>query len=330
VPEPITQQRQRGRRLLARTTQLSGNHRRTRLRGRRWLGCACLVPVMAVGCGTENAPAQPTALTPISGAHIEQFNLTSGGFQRTYFLQIPNAAGERPLVIVLHGADSSPQGAYSTSNFAQIGLSRGWLVAYPAGYEGTWNEGAGGTPARRAGVNDVAFVQAMIEQIEARYAVNRAEIVASGISNGALMVELLGCRLAGTIDLIVPVEGELPATVSPTCHPAKPISVLEVHGTADETIPYGGGHFDGVGGGTTVLSAPASVARWAKLNSCATRPSVMNVPGRKLTTYAACRDDVLTRLLTVIGGAHVFPPDIGQLVTAVLGQTSRRASPKST
>jgi polyhydroxybutyrate depolymerase len=298
----------------------------TRLPSARCLAFALLATALVVGCGTGSAPAQPTTINALPGAQIEQFNLTSGGFQRTYFLQTTNAAGERPLVIVLHGADSSPQGAYSTSNFAQIGLEKGWLVAYPAGYEGTWNEGAGGTPARRAGVDDVAFIEAMIEQIEAHYLVNRAEIVASGISNGALMAELLGCRLAGTIDLVVPVEGELPASVSPTCHPAKPISVLEVHGTADETIPYGGGHFDGVGGGTTVLSAPASVARWAKLNSCRTRPSVTTVRGRNVTTYTACRDDVLTRLVTVIGGAHVFPPDIGQLVYAALGQASRRAS----
>jgi len=51
------------------------------------------------------------------------------------------------------------------------------------------------------------------------------------------MAHLAGCRLSDRFAAIAVVSGEL--TVD--CKPQPPVSVLIIHGTADENLPYDGG-----------------------------------------------------------------------------------------
>jgi polyhydroxybutyrate depolymerase len=192
-------------------------------------------------------------------------------------------------------------------------------VAFLQGYDDSWNEGAGHTPAHQAHVNDVAFTAAVITKIATLVTFDPHRVAAVGFSNGALMVEDLGCHLAGRLSLIVPVEGELPVSVASTCAPSRPIHVYEIHGTGDTAIPYTGGRFHGDGGGTTVLSAPDSVARWAALDGCSVAP-ITSEPSAsiELTTYAHCAQGVSVVLRTIEGGTHQWTSDIGLLVTAAL------------
>jgi polyhydroxybutyrate depolymerase len=206
-----------------------------------------------------------------------------------------------------------------STDFEQVASQNGELVAFMQGYDNSWNEGAGHTPAEQANINDVAFTSLAIAKIETLVTFNRARIAAVGFSNGALMVEDLGCHLAQKLSLIVPVEGPLPVTVAATCSPSRPISVLEIHGTADTAIPYNGGPFAGVGGGTTVLSAPSSVVRWAGLDGCSSSASVTNPDSTySLTAYPACRGGTTVTLRSINGGVHEWGSNIGELVEQAL------------
>jgi polyhydroxybutyrate depolymerase len=193
-------------------------------------------------------------------------------------------------------------------------------VAFLQGYENTWNEGAGHTPAEQAGVDDVAFTSAAIAKLKTLVDVDDTKIAAVGFSNGGLLVEDLGCRLAAQVDLIVPVAAPLPVSVASSCAPTRPVSVLSVHGTADSSIPYAGGKFAGVGGGTTVLSAEASVARWGVLDKCDGSPS-RSTPSTsvKTTTYRGCSGGATVSLTSLVGAGHAWPSDIGSMVAKALG-----------
>jgi polyhydroxybutyrate depolymerase len=97
-----------------------------------------------------------------------------------------------------------------------------------------------------------------------------------------------------------------------------------MHGTADQSIPYAGGHFVGVGGGTTVLSAPESAARWASLDGCGSpRQTTDSALATVLTTYATCRDHVVVQLRSLQGAGHGWPADVGVLVAEFLHQHPR-------
>ncbi len=266
---------------------------------------------------TSSTTATRQTMTP--GDHV--VNLTVDGHARSFIVHVPPSppVANRPLILVFHGALGTDQGAVSGTDFEQVADQYGEVVAFLQGYANTWNEGAGHTPAEQAHIDDVAYTAAVIAKIETLVTFDRQRIVAAGFSNGALMVEDLGCRLAQELSLIVPVEGELPVSVSATCSPARPISIYEIHATADGVIPYGGGPFQGVGGGTSVLAAPASVARWATLEHCSPTPAVSSpTSGIQLTTYAGCDGGVTVTLRTINGGAHEWGSDIGLLVAKAL------------
>jgi polyhydroxybutyrate depolymerase len=247
---------------------------------------------------------------------------TADGRLRSYIVYAPPGGARRsPLVLVFHGAEDTAEGTAQETDFLQVAAQDGFVVAFLQGYEDTWNEGAGHTPAEVAHVNDVEFTSEVLTQIERSYSIDRTRVAAVGLSNGALLTELLGCRLADRLTLIAPIAGQLPVSVSPTCRPARPISVLEMHGTADQAIPYGGGHFVGVGGGTTVLSAPASAARWASLDGCKSHRQTADAPqATLLTAYSACHDHVTVALRSLQGAGHGWPEDVGLLIAEFLGQ----------
>ncbi len=264
---------------------------------------------------TASSSSTDTSNTAPVGGTTESATLTSGGLVRTYLVHVPTggATGQRlPVIIAYHGADDTAADMEQQTGLDALADRDHFLAVYPQGYQDTWNEGAGHTPAERAGVDDVAFTAALIAALKARFTIDAAKIAATGFSNGALLVQLLGCRLAAQLTLIAPVSGQLPTSVSPTCSPSRPISVLEFHGTADPTIPYGGGPFAGVGGGTSVLSAPASVQRWAALDGCASSPRVSTAGSTTASVYAPCRGSVSVSLDAISGGGHDWPADASQ------------------
>ena len=269
-------------------------------------GALALALLSACGSSSTAPPAEnttgtaPTTHTMTPGDHV--IGITVDGLSRSFILHVPpqRPSASRPLILVFHGAEDSDASTVNGTDFEQVADQYGEVVAFLQGYQDTWNEGAGHTPAERAHVNDVAFTAAAIAKIETLVAFDHKRVVAAGFSNGALMVQDLGCRLAGEVSLIVPVEGELPVSVSASCAPADPISVYEIHATADSVIPYGGGPFHGVGGGTTVLSAPSSAARWAALDGCSPTPARSTpTSGIGLTAYSGCRGHVTVTLRTI-------------------------------
>lgn len=248
---------------------------------------------------------------------IKTVSVESGGRQRTYLLYVPPGDASNhplPLVLVFHGAGDTASHTVDETDLATIAeQSHNMIVVFPQGYDNTWNEGTGSTPAAQAGINDVAFVATILRRVEGNYAVDRRRVIATGFSNGALLTEDLGCALSRKLTMIAPVEGQLPQAISAKCKPSVPVSVFEVHGTADSAIPYAGGAFTGIGGapGPSVLSAPRSAQRWAALDRCSDPAKSMTTGTVTFATYGGCEDRVTVTLATVHGGQHMWPSGYG-------------------
>ncbi len=255
---------------------------------------------------TSGAAPAPRAL----GAGDHYLTLKVQGIERDFILHVPPGApvAYRPLVLVFHGANATAEGTIGVTDFEQVSDRTGQIVAFLQGINNHWNEWSGTFGS--GGVNDVAYTLAVIHDIEGLISFDHARIVAAGFSNGSLMVESLGCQLSKTLAMIVPVEGQLTTQMVKMCAPARSISVYEIHGTADASISYwGGGHL-------SVLSAPASVARWAALDRCNMVPKdTTPTGGVMLRTYHTCRRSVHVALRTIYGGPHRWAPQIGEIVT---------------
>lgn len=273
----------------------------------------------ALGVSSRDATTTTTVAPLAAGDYTEYLTMPSR--TREFILHVPpDVSASDPLVLVYPGAGTTAADVVAQTNFESVADQDGEVVAFMQGWDDTWNEGAGDTPARQAGVNDVVFTAAVIVRVGDLVPFDHASVAAVGTSNGALMVEDLGCKLADELTLIVPVEGEIPVSVAATCHPSRPLSVYEIHGTADASIPYSGGHFDGIGGGTTVLSAPKSISFWAGRDGCASRATLATPSaGIELSVFHRCRDGVHVTLRTIVGGQHSDPPNLAELVYGALG-----------
>jgi polyhydroxybutyrate depolymerase len=126
----------------------------------------------------------------------------------------------------------------------------------------------------------------------------------AGVSNGGGMAARFACagddRLAG----LVSVAGGY--STLPACRARRPLSVLEIHGTADAVVPYAGPR--GV-----VLPW---VRGWVARDGCAggARRTWKSVHVVRLQ-WGRCRGGAIVAHLRLIGGRHAWPgarpPDPG-------------------
>ncbi|MCY1081674.1 alpha/beta hydrolase family esterase [Archangium lansingense] len=152
-------------------------------------------------------------------------------------------------------------------------------------------------------VDDVAFVDAMLADLDTRLCLDTKRIYATGLSNGGFLSYRLACERAGQIAAIAPVAGM--AGFEP-CSPVRPVSVMHFHGTDDQVILYGGGSVPFLGG--AYPSAEASVARWATIDVCLGDAIPTYDQGDSTCdTVTNCGQGTAVTLCTVQGGGHTWP-----------------------
>ncbi len=242
--------------------------------------------------------------------------LRVGGMTRSYVLHVPAVMNPNvPLVISLHGDPSNPAEQQAITGYNATSNANGFIVAYPAGtHEGSWADGRGTTDADKYGVNDVQFMRALIASLKSKYGVNSHRVYVSGYSNGAYMAERLACQIPGKIAAITAVSGTLPTDLP--CAPARAISVLQIHGTADPFVPYNGGMVSDTNGSSPVVGTPTMVERWRSMNGCPA-PSTSSLPDNgdgtsvSISSAVGCRAGSAVVFYTVNNGGHTWPGGTG-------------------
>jgi polyhydroxybutyrate depolymerase len=256
--------------------------------------------------------------------------IVSGGRTRTFLVYAPaGRGGPMPVVLLLHGSTGDGAGMLGLTGFDRVADADGFIAVYPDGYRRSWADGRGVSPADQAGVDDVAFLGAVLDDVDAHYPADRSRTYVTGISNGAMMAHRLGCDLAGRITAIAPDAGGMSVATSLACHPSRPVPVLDIQGTADPLVPYGGGEVTVPGTGAQrgpLLSAPDTAAAWNRLDGCAGGPVSSRVPdsaddGTTTSIQRWCGGEV--ELYTVTGGGHTWPGGVQYLPAAIVGRTAR-------
>lgn len=226
----------------------------------------------------------------------------SSGRERTFRLYRPAGltGPAAPLVVMLHGGYGSASQAEGDYGWDAEADSGHFLVAYPDGMDRAWNAGGGccGTPGT-AGIDDVAFITAVVAAVRGEADVDPARIYATGISNGGMLAYRLACdtRLFAAI-------GPDSATLQGSCDAPAAVSVIAIHGTADRYIPYDGG--PGAGPGRVDGPAvPSVIADWRTVDHC--RVPVQTVSNTVTTSLATCPDGRAVELITIAGAGHQWP-----------------------
>ena len=236
---------------------------------------------------------------------------------RTYRLFVPLSLDREtaaPLVLMLHGVGNSAQSMVEATQLDRVADAEGFIVAYPDGVNQTWNAGYCCLVGAPTGPDDVQFLGRLVDDVVANHEVDTARVYAVGVSAGGMMAYRLGCELSARIAGVGAVAG---AMILDQCRPAQPVSVIEIHGTADPLVPYAGGP---TAGGATQPSPPtrAVVERWAELNRCPTPPATNSEGPVTTATWNGCADGSAVQLVTIEGGGHTwFAPGLGTANGAV-------------
>jgi len=154
-----------------------------------------------------------------------------------YYALIPaDWDGEAPLPasVHFHGAGGSAEQYYGNEDVVQGFSDAGVLLLLPEGEGGFFD-----TSPEPGDRDDMAFVEAIWEDAEARWPIDAAREYATGFSVGGSVVATLGCDYGERYAALAPMSGGFWFPAPDTCGgPAVPIS--HTHGTADGTWPLEG------------------------------------------------------------------------------------------
>lgn len=251
------------------------------------------------------------AQTTTSGSYVFD------GQTREYRVYIPAAydgSTPVPLVFNLHGYGSNNVEQEQYGDFRSIADTANFIIVHPMGLVdlfGSTHWNAFGT----SDVDDVGFLSSLIDTIYAAYNIDGNRIYSTGMSNGGFMSHKLACLLSGRIAAIASVTGSITTTEIDACITNHPMPVMQIHGTADETVPYEG----------NVIFMPVEdvVAHWVSFNECTNEPITTELPDIDPTdgctvTHYLYEDGLLgstVEFYKVTNGGHTWPGsafDIGE------------------
>lgn len=257
------------------------------------------------------------------------------GTARTFSIHVPNGSAPKggfPVILAFHGGGMQGAGMKRVSGLDGAADRKHFIVIYPDGLDKHWNDGRS---TIRNPHDDVGFIAALLDLVEKNYPVNKNKVFATGLSNGALFAQRLGCDLSQRIAAIAPVAGTLPAEMIRSCRPGHAVAVMQISGTADPIMPYDGGlvqDFGGRGEGGQVASVASTADFWAANNGCGSKlapsrlPPVARLDPTRIvrTDYRGCLLAGKVTVLSVMRGGHVWPGSTKTGPRFVTGRPSRQ------
>jgi polyhydroxybutyrate depolymerase len=262
----------------------------------------------------------------VGGTYVTRTVATPGQGNRAYSVLRPSgvAAGTAlPVLLAIHGGGGTARIHASTTLLSSLGQQRKILIAYLEGTGAiqTFNAGNCCGSAQTNSVDDVTYVNAVLDDLAARDTVDAARVYSSGFSNGGMMSHRLACVMADRIAGIAAVGGasgqfDRGGNSLYSCMPTRPIPILHVHAMNDRNYPYAGGFGAGLSN-TDFYPVDATISDWITRNNVTTQGSVEQVtPTTRCTRYAT-RADAL-RPSAAVTLCKVDPPDVYDAANSIV------------
>jgi polyhydroxybutyrate depolymerase len=239
------------------------------------------------------------------------------GLDRYYLIQPPHpeAEGDSSVIFNLHGYGSNAmeQMSYTELNSLTFTKENNFILIHPQGAplktaltssSSHWNSGGwtiGST------VDDVDFIDSIIELVSKKYTLNINRIYSTGMSNGGFMSYHLACNLNSKIAAIASVTGSMSKQTYELCNPTKPTPILQIHGDLDGTVPFDGNSALGMEPIEKVMIF------WQEFNACDVEPIISIIDYFDLGSsieyreYANCLNNLQVELYKIDSMSHRWP-----------------------
>jgi len=271
-------------------------------------------------------------MDPHERAGRTTLQLTHGGTERPYLLQIPPSAGEErlPLLLELHGRGIDAVQFDGLTGFGELAAEAGYALAMPSAISEMWNDGRNPATGGIHRPDDVAYLAAVLDDVLARAAIDPHRIYVAGMSNGATMAGRLACELPDRLAAVAQVAGTAAVEVVSRCRPARSTPILSIHGSADDYAPYEGGTRHSLRSRLVLRHASGPVvgvdewARfWVEANGARAEPATTELlPDTTVRAWrgASPQSDVV--FYRVEGAGHTWPGGRWVLPAFLFGKTS--------
>jgi polyhydroxybutyrate depolymerase len=274
------------------------------------------------------------------------FVLKVGGLDRRYTVHVPPSYDGKkpvPMVVMLHGGGGTSRAAAFETGWGTKADQAGFLAVFPnamppdptkpgsfARNPQLWNDGSERFYHGQNKVDDVGFLNAMLDDLLARFAVDRRRVFVTGFSNGASMAFRVGAGLSGRIAAVAPVAGAC------WIEPGKlerPVPMCYITGTADPlNLIEGGVPKLATGASDKVRAKPKppvrdSILKWAKAIGCPETPaSTAEASGVRTETYGPGRGGAEVVYVTIEGLGHTWAGGKSLLPEFMVGKTSNKVN----
>jgi len=212
------------------------------------------------------------------------------------------------VVINLHGYDGTADDIVHFIRSYSIGDNLGFLSVFPEGFQRRWNSGIGDNSSfPTPQVDDVNFIETLIDTLRTKYAIDTSKIFITGWSNGAAMAYRLAAQLGHRLSAIAAVHGVVTNTIAANYSTSRQIPILLINSTGDEIIPYNGGK-------AGWYSAAASLNFWKTKNEASILLDSILIPDtyadNSLVTrfrYVNANSQAMVWYYQIKGGSHMWP-----------------------
>lgn len=276
--------------------------------------------------------------------------------ERPYWLHLPPAAdGVTPLPVVvgLHDANTRPDVFRSLTCpdgrtddegcFTALADREGFILVVPSGTSAVlfddaraWNAGGGTTVhctsgrACAEGIDDVAYLDAVLAEVERAAPIDRARVFVTGMGNGGAMAHRVACERSTVYAAVAAVAGGNQVAVDQGCPVARPVPVLQIHGDADTCWAFDGTSDCTKDSPLPLVDVDVSMEGWRQRNGCSVEVGSTALPdnaddGTTTTreAFVGCIDDASVELLRVSGGGHTWPGGHAYAGEDRIGRTAR-------
>lgn len=189
------------------------------------------------------------------------------GATRMHKVYLPaNFSDNSPLVLNLHGYTSNAFQQVFYTNMNAVAEENDFVVVFPDGTTDQYGITFWNSEILGESVNDLGYLEALIDSMILNYNIDPNRVYMCGMSNGGFMSYYSACELSDRIAAIASVTGTMNNAILDNCNPERAVPVLEIHGTADGTVPYNGA--SSTGSFQTMMPIEEVVDFWVNHNNC--------------------------------------------------------------
>lgn len=250
-----------------------------------------------------------TSCKKSSNNYSIDYDLQFSGRNRKNILHVPKSYFDRKepasLIIALHGGLGTPKNIEDQSKLSFLSDREGFIVCYPQGLAGrTWNGGNCCGGASQSELDDVGFIDELIDQLLTDYNIDPKRVYVTGMSNGGFMSYRLACELSNKIAAIAPVAGTMAID---QCNPENPMPIIHFHSYQDRSIPLEGGVGEGI---SRHYNPPVDsvLSVWSSFNNCQLTDSLFySGEDYDHIVWYNCNNEAIIEAYFTQDGGHQWP-----------------------